>query len=640
MPAVDKVLFANFCLRQANFCGVNTHYLAAVAQLRSQINDDVVNDEIGPYRFTQVVWDQNRKNQEFAPDFESEDVHSWRMQVSVFARMTSGVLGTLVGENGGRSPSALELYEAQLKAGGSRALNATQRDKLADELDIALQETRAAVTRAEATELDDVQMPVEPGATPQTILFRRVPGLAVPQGHLITKMQTALIQRGHLPAIDEAGRMNADGVFGPMTENAVEAWQTATGHPSTGALTHGEWRELTGLPVPDIYERCAQLTAAFEGTGFGGTNPTDFDNTILTFGYHGYTLTGGNLQNFLKEMHEKHPDLLVRTFGAAKAQELRSLFPPVPIDQVVSLGKQMFLSGDRIKQEWRTAFKRFGETPECQAGQIDFSRRVYWSLAERMRGILSLSSSISHALCFDVAIQNGDKTRLARSTATRFQREMGEPERRIAFGKAIVAAANPQFQSDVRARKVSTLGEGDGVVHEAHYRLDNWGFAESESAESNDAPDPTFPPPDNAVFSAFFASRFPGLTAFSANEFLVKGAKHAINHLNTDPPQVLWPNIVRTVEVLVELKKRLGNPAITLNSVFRSRAYNESVGGARNSQHVKFAAVDLVAHDGKTPREWAAALHQMRNEGFFSGGIGLYRGFVHVDTRGFNADWG
>jgi peptidoglycan hydrolase-like protein with peptidoglycan-binding domain len=524
-------------------------------------------------------------------------------------------------------------------AGGAPALSAAAKKQLMTDLDAALQDTRAAIVRVEAAELDSPSAPTDPEITPQTVLFRRVPGLAMPTGHLIVKMQVALIERGHLPPSDSSGPNN-DGVFGPTTENAIEAWQTATGHPSTGSLTYGEWRELTGLPAPDVYEICAQLTGAFEGTGFGGTNATNFDDTVLTFGYHGYTLSGGNLQVFLKEMDGKHPNLLNQTFGNAKAEQLRTLFPPVSVAQAVTLGKALFLSGNNIKSDWRKAFKTFGETPESQAGQLDFSKRVYWSVGDKMRAILKLSEPLSQALCFDVAVQNGDKSSLARSTANQFTPSMGEPERRVLFGTKIAAASQSEFQADVRARKVATLGEGDGTVHGAHYRLDSWGFAKSESSESNDAPGPTFPPSDNASFSGFFASKFPGLTAFSANEFLVKGAQNAVNHLNTDPPQVLWPNIVETVKVLVELKRRLGNPAITLNSVFRSRAYNASVGGATDSQHMKFTAADLVAHDGNSPRQWAAMLHQMRNEGFFSGGIGLYSGFVHVDTRGFNANWG
>jgi hypothetical protein len=265
---------------------------------------------------------------------------------------------------------------------------------------------------------------------------------------------------------------------------------------------------------------------------------------------------------------------------------------------------------------------------------------VYWTEAEKVRSILKLSEPLSYALCFDVAVQNGNKAQLAKTTSEAFTKGMSEVEKRVKFGEGIVNAAKAAFQADVRSRKVLTLGQGSGVVHGGQYRLENWGFGASESVESNDAPGPGSPPAGNATFKEFFASKLPGITAFSANEFLVKGSKHASNHLNTDPPEVLWKNIIPTVKVLLELKKRLNQAAITLNSAYRSPAYNASIGGANNSEHKKFSAVDLVAHDGRGPSHWAHELHQMRNEGLFRGGIGVYSSFIHVDTRGYNADWG
>jgi hypothetical protein len=638
MPAIDKVQFATFCVRRADFYGVNPHYVVGVAQLRSKINDDKVGEECGPFRFTKEQWEKNRVNPEFQPDFLPDDILNWRMQCSVFGRMVHVELNKLINERGGQQPSALALYVAQLKAAGVTAID---EDAVARDLTVALQETSAAVIKAQADPLEEVQAPAAPPIAPEVILFRRVPSLASVKGHLIAKMQDALIQRGHLPAIGATGRPSNDGIFGPTTEGALEAFQSGMGHPSTGALTHGEWRELTGLPSPDIYERCAQITAAFEGTGFAGVNETDIDDTVLTFGYHGYTVAGGNLQLFLKAFDVAHPGRLDELFGTERAAALRTLFPPaVPTEQAVQRGRALFLSGNAVKQEWQDAFEKFGSDPQCQADQLDFSRREYWSRAEKMRASLKMSEPLSHALCFDVSVQNGDKTELAKATAQGFTPVMGEVEKRVRFGTRVVELAESQFQNDVRARKVDALGKGDGNVHGARYLLANWGFAAAESAESNDASDSSGPPVGNASFSAFFASKFPGLTAFSASEFLVKGSKHASNHLNTDPPQALWGNIIATVKVLIELKQRLGGAAITLNSAYRSPAYNASVGGARDSQHMKFTAVDLVAHDGGRPSDWARTLHQMRDGGFFKGGIGLYNSFVHVDTRGYNANWG
>jgi hypothetical protein len=636
MPAIDKVLFARFCLIQADFCGISPHYLVAIAQLRSQIHDDTVDGRVGPYRFTQAEWDLNRHNPEYEPDFEPRHISSWRLQCSYFGRMVDQALTAFKAANGGRMPSALELYVAQL---GAPPAGAAAQDALAADLQRAIDDTRDAVRRAEAELLDDVEAPAKPDMPPDVVLFRRVPGLAPVRGHLVERMQQALIERGHLPAMSPANKSNQDGVFGPTTESALEAWQAAVGHASTGALTHGEWRELTGLEPPDIYERCAQLTGAFEGTGFGGTNATDFDQTVLTFGYHGYTITGGNLQVFLKEFDETHPGVLDHVFGSAKATALRTLFPPVSQAKSVERARDLFLSGDRIKDDWRDAFLAFGASPDGQKGQLAFSRKVYWRDAETMRNILKFSEPLGSALCFDVSVQNGLKRQFAEEVAGAGT-SGDEMTRRVRFGEKVASGARPEFQDDVRQRKVATLARGAGKVHGDDYRLENWGFADSESAETGDPVGSTPSLEINPDFAAFFASNFPGVTAFSASELLVKGGKHASNHLNTDPPQILWPKIVPTVQVLLELKRRLGNPAITLNSVYRSRAYNASVGGARDSQHMKFTAVDFVARDGNGPSTWARALHQMRDEGVFAGGIGLYNTFVHVDTRGHNADWG
>jgi peptidoglycan hydrolase-like protein with peptidoglycan-binding domain len=636
MPAIDKVLFARFCLIQADFCGVNPHYLVAIAQLRSQINDDVVDGRVGPYRFTQAEWDLNRHNPEYEPDFESRHISNWRLQCSYFGRMVDNALTAFKAANGGRMPSTLELYAAQL---GVAPADTAAQERLAADLQEAINDTRDAVRRAEAESLPDVDAPAKPDVPPEMILFRRVPGLAPVRGHLIARMQQALIERGHLPAVNASNKSNKDGVLGPTTESALEAWQAAVGHASTGALTHGEWRELTGLEPPDIYERCAQLTGAFEGTGFGGTNPTDFDQTVLTFGYHGYTISGGNLQVFLKEFDATHPGFLDQVFGSEKAAALRTLFPPVSQAKSVERARDLFLTGERVKDDWRDVFQAFGESPEGQQCQLAFSRKVYWRDAETMRAILKFSEPLGSALCFDVSVQNGLKKQFAQDVAG-VGTTGDEMTRRVRFGEKVASGARPQFQDDVRQRKVATLARGAGTVHGGEYRLDNWGFADAESAETGD-PVGSIPSIEvNSDFAAFFVSKFPGLTAFSASEFLVKGGKNASNHLNTDPPEILWPNIVPTVRVLLELKKRLGNPAITLNSVYRSRAYNASVGGARDSQHMKFTAVDLVAGDGRGPSSWARTLHQMRDEGVFAGGIGLYNTFVHVDTRGHNADWG
>lgn len=106
---------------------------------------------------------------------------------------------------------------------------------------------------------------------------------------------------------------------------------------------------------------------------------------------------------------------------------------------------------------------------------------------------------------------------------------------------------------------------------------------------------------------------------------------------NTVPPASLWPNIVPTLQVLNLLRTRLGTP-LYLNSTYRSSAYNRAVGGVGDSMHSQFRAIDFSS-DHVSPRRLHQYLMELRRNGIFKGGLGLYQTFVHIDTRGRNADW-
>lgn len=132
------------------------------------------------------------------------------------------------------------------------------------------------------------------------------------------------------------------------------------------------------------------------------------------------------------------------------------------------------------------------------------------------------------------------------------------------------------------------------------------------------------------------------LTHFQPDEFLFLGGSHhsagTCGGLNEVPPEGLWDNINKTAEVLDQLRSRLGVP-IRLTSIYRNKAYNNCLSGAAsNSFHMQFKAADFKAGGG-TPTQWRDELRRMRDDGVFQGGIGLYSTFVHVDTRGTNADW-
>ena len=89
---------------------------------------------------------------------------------------------------------------------------------------------------------------------------------------------------------------------------------------------------------------------------------------------------------------------------------------------------------------------------------------------------------------------------------------------------------------------------------------------------------------------------------------------------------------------LQELRNYVGKP-ITINSGYRSPNHNKRVGGAKNSQHVKGNAADIVIK-GYTPKEVSEIIEKLIKSGRMSqGGLGTYDTFTHYDIRGTKARW-
>lgn len=130
-----------------------------------------------------------------------------------------------------------------------------------------------------------------------------------------------------------------------------------------------------------------------------------------------------------------------------------------------------------------------------------------------------------------------------------------------------------------------------------------------------------------------------GFRHFGAHEFtryfgaVRKGVK------NSAPPKKLWKHVVPTLQVVDDLRESFGQPCTILSS-YRSPDYNRTVGGAAQSQHLQFNALDITIKGVSAKRVYERLL-QWRSEGRFKGGIGYYpsSGFVHLDTRGRNATW-
>ena len=127
--------------------------------------------------------------------------------------------------------------------------------------------------------------------------------------------------------------------------------------------------------------------------------------------------------------------------------------------------------------------------------------------------------------------------------------------------------------------------------------------------------------------------------------FTLKEILHGYTEENI--PEELVNNIFPTLTVLQKIRSTINVPII-INSVYRSREHNLLVSGEENSLHLSFNAIDF------TPKGFSAAeINQLANEimnrkfvslCFFNYtmmtvtpnlmGIGTYRNFIHIDTRG------
>lgn len=107
---------------------------------------------------------------------------------------------------------------------------------------------------------------------------------------------------------------------------------------------------------------------------------------------------------------------------------------------------------------------------------------------------------------------------------------------------------------------------------------------------------------------------------------------------NSIPPKNMWKQIGPTLKVVDQLSDNIGLPIKEILSAYRSPQYNKAVRGNRGSYHMTNQAVDVVFNKSAWRVAKAARVIRDKNK-TFEGGIGTYRGFVHIDTRGKNADW-
>jgi D-alanyl-D-alanine carboxypeptidase len=111
--AISKAAFASQCWDLELRFGVNSHYLAAVAELRSKTMADEKDGLVCPFQLSQSEWDAGRADPDLNNVFQPTDILDWRMQAVVFASMTRRTEDALAGLLGSRV-SAAQLLLAQM----------------------------------------------------------------------------------------------------------------------------------------------------------------------------------------------------------------------------------------------------------------------------------------------------------------------------------------------------------------------------------------------------------------------------------------------------------------------------------------------------------------------------------------------
>ncbi len=310
--------------------------------------------------------------------------------------------------------------------------------------------------------------------------FKRTTGNAARvDGSIISDIQASL------NAIT-AFEIKVDGSFGRQTEQALSGFQTARSLPVTGTVSDTTWVALMHSAEPLIFERCLQVVASFEGTGFTLIEG-NFDGAGLTWGIVGFTLASGEISSLLGEISSRFPDLLNLAFGHDAAELLDNLGPGASASKRMEFANSITGPRFRVAEPWRSGFATLGEQREVQRLQVERARNQYWTtLALRDAHDLGLKQELDLMLMFDIAVQDGGMRSKGRLEAARRRLHdgMSDLERRRIIAQVVVDTITGAFKDDVRQRKMC-IAQGNGIVHGAGYNLAEWGLADGFVPQSN-----------------------------------------------------------------------------------------------------------------------------------------------------------
>jgi peptidoglycan hydrolase-like protein with peptidoglycan-binding domain len=273
------------------------------------------------------------------------------------------------------------------------------------------------------------------------------------------------------------GTNGVDGVYGGGTVNAVNGFQQKQGLAATGNVDDVTWTSATNLPIPAIRDRCLGLTSTFEGHGFTLAQG-NFDGAGVTWGIIGFTLKGGELSKIIADANAQDAELVRSCFGDGTDTLLEILQQPwtkqLAWADSVSSGSQK----QNLAEPFKGGFAKLGQSAlgqQLQQARVD---AAYFQPALKTAKAYGLTTELGIALAFDVHVQNGG---IASSVGEKVRSQMhpgiSEHDVRVLIANAVADHALPQWQADVRTRKL-TVATGSGVVHGVNYGLKNWGLDE------------------------------------------------------------------------------------------------------------------------------------------------------------------
>jgi hypothetical protein len=296
-------------------------------------------------------------------------------------------------------------------------------------------------------------------------------------GDLVVALQSGLARLGYY-------NDGIDGDFGGGTERAVQNLQADHRLPSTGTADTKTWKIATTTAWPDLFQRCLQVTARFEGHGYQ-TIAGNFDGAGLTWGIIGFTLKHGEVQAIVNEVQARNATLLVECFGAFTEQLLVRMNAPIDAALLdwadsISVGANKY----SVQDVWRTGFAKLGASALVHDIQQQRARSKYFEPAlvtSRLQKKNELTSDLGVALCFDIHVQNGgigdDEMADYLRNLSKLGKKATDTDKRLALARVVADNSRAKYRDDVFARK-STLATGAGLVHGQMFKLINWGLTD------------------------------------------------------------------------------------------------------------------------------------------------------------------